>query len=693
MRSSLIVVLACIALLSTQSHAQLTQTEQQLLDIPDAQQLREWHTMMASEPHRAGTPGDLALIELMASQFEAMGLEVEVHEFWALLAEPVSASVTILEDEPIELDIREQPLEEDSYTQNSDLSIGFNAYSASGSAEGRIVYANRATKQDFEHLREMGIDCNGAIIIARYGGNFRGFKAKFAQEAGAAGLIIFTDPGDSGYAKGPMYPEGGWSNPTTIQRGSIMTLPYQGDPLTPFIEATEDAERLDPSEVDLPTIPVQPIGWGAAQQIMERMTGIPVDDRSWQGGLPLVYRITGGDQLRVRVQVEQERKITKTANVVATLRGSEDPDRRAIVGAHHDSWEYGAQDATSGLIVVFEAARALTQLRDSGWTPRRSISFAGWGAEEYGIIGSSEWVEKHRDDLTHNALAYINLDAAVSGTHFGASASPSLKPLILEVARSVADIEGESVGNIFDRWLVESPNEATPGLPRIGLLGGGSDHVGLYCHIGVPSAGVGFWGIDGNAYHSTYDTLAWYRKVMNDSYEPARSLTQVTSLMLKRLADDPVLPLDSSRFGPDITHNLESLSRLASEKGLTLDDQSTLASVAGLVIQSETTSSKLRQTAESLSPASRNAINNAIISLDRLWLDPQGLPRRPWFRNTFASTDPYSGYASWALPSVRDAIENIDQLALDDSIEALRARVEALRAGLKAIELLARPEN
>ncbi|MFG0256528.1 MAG: M28 family peptidase [Phycisphaerales bacterium JB043] len=694
MRAFIAALCLVVAASQTSSHlAQLSEHEQTLLALPDSDSLRSWHTMMASEPHRAATPGDLALIERMSSELESMGLEVEVHEFWALLPQPVSASLTILGDEPVELDLREQPLDEDEFSQDPDLSIGWNAYSASGAAEGRVVYANRGTKEDFEHLRELGIDCTGAIVIARYGGNFRGYKAKFAQEAGAAGLIIFTDPGDSGYAQGPMYPEGGWANPTSIQRGSIMTLPYRGDPLTPFIEATEDAQRLDPDAIDLPRIPVQPIGWGAAQQILKRMTGLPVERRSWQGGLPLVYRITGGDELRVRLEVEQERTIARTANVIATLRGSENPDQRVIVGCHHDAWEYGAQDPTSGLMVVFEAARVLSQLRDEGWTPKRSISFAAWGAEEYGIIGSSEWVEKHHDDLARNALAYINLDGAASGTRFGASASPSLKPLIIEIANLVDDIEGMGQGSVFDRWIQEAHNESTPGIPRIGLLGGGSDHVGLYCHVGVPSCGLGFRGAKGTAYHSNYDTLAWYRKVMDDSYEPARTLTQLVSLMLARLADDDVLPINADRFGPDITHHIETLASLAEQHGLSLTSETLLASVAALAIQSERTSAALDANAPTLDPETLDAINQLLISLERIWLDREGLPGRPWYRNTFASTDPYSGYASWALPALRDAIENNDQESLDRALGDLRSRVEALRAGLRSLEALATTEK
>ncbi len=325
----------------------------QLNEVPTPEQLRGWHEMVASEPHIAGTEGDGRQIERLARAFTDMGFEVDVHEIWPLLSYPVSAEVEVMHADfkPGEglLSLKEPALEGDGYSGSPDLTIGFNAYSGSGEAIGEVVYANYGTKEDFEKLAEMGIDSRDKIVLARFGGNYRGYKAKFAEAAGALGLLIFVDPGDSGYSKGEPYPGGGWLTERSIQRGSIKTLPYQGDPLTPFVEATEDADRLDPDAIGLPRIPVQPIGWGSAREIISRMDG-PDAPEKWRGGLPMRYPLTGGSELRVRVHVEQDRRIAKTANVIARLEGALYPDQWVIVGCHHDAWNCGAADPTSGLI-------------------------------------------------------------------------------------------------------------------------------------------------------------------------------------------------------------------------------------------------------------------------------------------------------------------------------------------------------
>jgi N-acetylated-alpha-linked acidic dipeptidase len=275
------------------ARAAYTAYERSLLAIPARDSLLEFHQLIASEPHVAGTPGDRRNIERIAKAFGDMGLEVRVHEFWAYLSRPVSASLEIIGPEKLSLVTAEEPLAEDKFSSHPDRTFGWNAYSGSGDVSGSVVYANYGTKADFAKLAELGVDVQGKIVLARYGGNFRGYKAKFAELAGAAGVIIYTDPADSGYSKGIPYPEGGYSNSTCIERGSITTLGYSGDPLTPGIEATKDAPRLDPKTVDLPHIPVQPVSWAAAGEIMKRMTG-PAVPAGWQGGLPFAYRTTGG---------------------------------------------------------------------------------------------------------------------------------------------------------------------------------------------------------------------------------------------------------------------------------------------------------------------------------------------------------------------------------------------------------------
>ncbi|MGY8986239.1 MAG: M28 family peptidase, partial [Sphingomonadales bacterium] len=448
--------------------------ESDFLSRIDGDSLYAYHDMLASVPHTAGSVGDAQVIASIANAFEEMGLEVEVHEFWALLPTPISASLEITSPDKLTLNLFEDVIEGDEYTNNAKVEFGYNGYSGSGTVESEIVYVNRGTKPDFDKLEEMGISLKGKIALARYGGNFRGYKAKFAEAAGAIGLLIFTDPADSGYAAGLPYPEGGADTSTSMQRGGLKTTAYSGDPLTPGVEATEHADRLAVEEVEgLPGIPVQPISWGVAEKIMSLMTGREVHDNLWQGGLPLRYRIIGGPDLRVKLMVDQKWEIKKSANVLGTLRGTDEPKKKILVGSHHDAWIYGAIDAQAGTITVMETARIMSEMAREGIRPKRSIVFAGWGAEEQGLIGSTEWVEANLEDLQENAIAYINLDAAATGPYLGSSASPSIQRAVINAADRIPYGDG----NLLEHWLNGRDNNAG-GLtrPSFGNLGGGSDH-------------------------------------------------------------------------------------------------------------------------------------------------------------------------------------------------------------------------
>lgn len=666
-----IAMFSALALCSV-ALAQPTYVER-LNETPDPDRLRAWHDLLASEPHIAGTEGDARVIRTLAESFETMGYEVDVHEFWPYLSYPISAEVEVLHPEIDPgagmLPLQEVPLRQDQFSQDEGLTIGFNAYSGSGEAIGEVVYANFGRKQDFEQLAEMGIDCTGKIVLARYGGNYRGYKVKFAEEAGAAGLLIYLDPGDSGFVKGATYPEGGWQTDACIQRGSIVTLPYKGDPLTPFIEATEDAERLDPDEVALPRIPVQPIGWGAARQIIVRMEG-PEAPAEWRGGLPMSYPLIGGADLRVRVNVQQERKIAKTANVIARMEGATSPDQWVIVGCHHDAWGFGACDAMSGMISLMESARSVAELAETGWRPERTVIFAAWGAEEFGIIGSTEWVEANADELREKAVAYINLDMASMGPNFGASASPSLRRLIEDAARDVpqARVPEKSV---YEDWVGRAGRGDDRTRPRIGDLGGGSDHIGFVCHLGVPGMAFSGGGSPGSAYHTAYDNLAWYRQVVGEDYEPALMIARMTNGVLGRLVSEDRVPVDSSaqpRFVADQLRGWRGNAFVASAIGAeALDEIIRLAdeaTVAGLLADAlaATAPRDLHTQPDGLKPANR-------------FHSREGLPGRPWFQNLLVASDPDSGYGAYPLPAVRAAIAQQDaaalQRALDDIREAL----------------------
>ncbi|MBX3316376.1 MAG: M28 family peptidase [Phycisphaeraceae bacterium] len=682
----------------SRERAAYLERERELVSIPSREELLRLHLMLAEEPHVAGTPGDWRTIEHIARTFRAMGqteegqmLEgwsVEIEEFFPLLARPVHASVEILgagaDGGDVSLELRERPVLGDPTSANPDplVTLAWNAYSGSGDVTAEIVYANYATKQDFERLGSLGIDCRGKIVIARYGGNYRGFKAKYAEEAGAAGLIIYTDPADSGFSRGAVYPEGGWANDCCIQRGSILTLGYQGDPLTPGLFASEHARRLELDEVALPRIPVQPIGYGAASEILKRMSGPDVPE-GWRGGLPSRYVLSGGTDLRVRLVVKQEREIMRTANVLARLEGSGSAAERAqhmVIGCHHDAWVNGASDPACGTIAMLEAARAITEIAKNGYRPRRSIVFAAWGAEEFGIIGSSEYVEKRRDDLTRNCIGYINLDMASMGPHFGAAASPELKSLIVDSSRVVPAARKPIGTSVFDEWLARSmpASEVTderPESPRleeppIGDLGGGSDHVPFLMHAGVPSISLGSSGSAGNSYHSVYDSLPWYWRVVGDDYEPALMITRMASVIAMRLASAPRVPHDVARAFDECAVRIRELDTLAVERGLAHRASPDAWGVPGLG----------RASLSAQRNASRfgmQPLGVGSLSTGSRWVVDEGLPGRPWFRNWYVATDETSGYANWLLPAVRRAIEHDDRESLDQAASRLADLIES----------------
>lgn len=679
-----------------------------VLAAPDRARLRAHHDLLASEPHIAGTPGGARGAERLAALFRSFGLEVETPRYTVLLSVPVSASVSIVSPQPEELPLKEPAVAGDAESAHPDLPAGFNAYSSSGEATAEVVYANFGSKEDFERLAALGVDVRGRIVMARQGGNFRGFKAKFAEAAGAAALIIYPDPRDNGFAQGLPYPEGGYYNEHSIHRGSLPTLPYSGDPLTPGVAAVADLapeRRLKAGDVDLPSIPVQPVSWGSAQRILSRMQGPPVP-REWQGGLPFTYRLTGGAGLTVRVAVEQRRELRTITNVIGTLKGSRFPEQSVILGAHHDAWNIGADDPLSGTIVVVEAARAFMEASRAGLRPARTLVFAGWDAEEWGIIGSSEWVEEHAQRLTETCLAYINLDAAVSGHRFDVAASPSLQAALEAAARLVthpnippqpwerfAPPAPQPQRTVFEAWLARAPGP--DGRPRAGTLGGGSDHVAFLSHLGVPCAAPGFGGGPGTQWHTNYDNLRWYRGMMGDDYSPHAALTSLVAAFIASLADADVPPFDPARAPGEALRHLDALSARARALGVGFDPAPVRSAFEGMAREAEAALAAIADAARagSLSDACAQTVAAALIRADRAWRIDAGLPGRPWHRNLFVAPDEDSGYASWPLPLLRVAVERKDAGALDAATRAYAQCAQRVAEALRAAAAASTPSS
>ncbi len=635
------------------------QWEHSFLALPQPANFKDHLKEITKYPHFSGSVGTQHVIHYITQVMEKAGWDIQSYPYDVYLApKPIKNTIEIVSPTSVPLNNQEYKIPGDIFTADTNATWGWNAYSGNGEIVREIVYANRGTREDFEQLKEWGISVKDKIVIARYGGNFRGYKAKYAEEYGAKGLIIFSDPEDSGYKKGLEYPDGAFGNESCIQRGSILTLPYTGDPLTPFepalpLDSDYSPERLNPDSVDFPSIPVSPIPYGSAREIMKRMKGPIVSEKSWQGGLPFSYRLTGGAHLKVKLSVEQEKKFVRATNVIGMIRGSEFPDEWIILGCHHDAWAFGAIDPSSGTAVLLSLAEHLGKLMQQGFRPRRSILIAHWDAEEHGILGSSEWVEQFRETLQAKAVAYLNADAAVSGPNFGVAASPSLKQIIIDATRKVP-YPGPSE-TVYEHWIARSFDASEP---RIGNLGGGSDHVAFYTHVGVPSLSAGISGKNG-VYHSLYDNFTWYSKFADKDFVYGPTMEKVLGIITMRLSQADLIPYDIPRYATDLGIHLkkieDELKKSSSDYTFTLLwDAIEQLNKAGLIWQEQ--QEKLSHLPK-LDSGQLSLLNSQLIGLEKSFIDPRGMDFGAWYRSLFASPDPFSGYASWMLPGLKYAVE------------------------------------
>lgn len=667
-----------------------------LVDFASAAQLRRYHDLIAMEPHVAGTVGDVRQIERIKQAFEAMNLATRVERFRCLLSRPISASLEMVDDgaEPaaapaaapsprrgvVSLPINERNLLEDPATAHPDLSYGWNAYSGNGDVTAPVVYANYATREDFAKLRELGVDVKGKIVIARYGKCFRGYKARFAQEVGAAGLIIYTDPGDSGFSKGKVWPDGGgWANDLCIQRGTLNTLPYPGDPGTPGVFSSDSVVRDDPAKLDLPTIPVQPIGYAAAGQILARFKGADVPE-AWRGGLQLPYRLQSGEGWKVRLAVKQERFIGVSANVIATLPGAVRPDESVVIGCHHDAWGYGSADPGAGTMCLLEAARCVADLALRGTMPARSIVFAAWGAEEFGIIGSTEWVEAHDAEMRTSAVAYVNLDMAAMGPNPGMSLSPDLDP-VARAAAAMVPAAGEPMETVLARM-----QRLSEGRPLFGPLGGGSDHISFVCRLGIPSISMGAGGSAGTSYHSNYDTVNWYRAVVGDDYASARMVTQTTLALAALAAEAPCTPARVQWVGRMGMEQLEALEKRTKDPLMLEQLKRVRPGFQSIMLRGEAIDRALDATVE-LTPQNDTRVRSGMRRFQQAFIDPKGLDGRPWFLSLLAASDRDDGYAACMLPLLSEAITDADLQRLESATERMQNAQALAEDALTQIEV------
>jgi N-acetylated-alpha-linked acidic dipeptidase len=684
--------------------------EEDFRSVPAPGSAREHLRKLTAEPHVAGTKEDYATAIYVRDQIRSYGIPSELKEYEVLLPYPKQPGIVEL-IKPVRerLSLKEAVVPEDPSSSNPKIIPLFNGYSPSGDVTAPLVYVNYGLPPDYDALQKQGVDVKGKIAIARYGNSFRGVKAKVAQDQGAIGLIIYSDPADDGYGQGDVYPKGPWRPASSAQRGSVQFLSTSpGDPLTPGRPAVPGEPRLKMEEVTtLPRIPVQPISYGDAKRLLEPLRG-PVRPKGFQGGLPFPYHVGGTEFVRVHLKTQMDYQIRKIWNVISRIDGSEENDRWVVMGNHRDAWTFGAVDPNSGTTAMLEAARGFGALLKKGWKPRRTILLCSWDGEEYGLLGSTEWAEENATELKERAVAYLNVDSAVSGADFGASSVPSMWKLIRSATRDVKD---PKTGNsVYQQWQnrtreqtpdadltdAEKASDVTIAEARINALGSGSDFTPFLQHLGVPSSDMGFGG-DYGVYHSAYDSFYWMSHFGDPNFVYHVAAAQLWGTIAMRLADASGLPLDYRDYVGQVREFFEQSQKTAKRRKLdTSYDPTPMNKAIEKFSEEAGRIENARQEAVSEIERSRNdantraraklrRINDALLAAERSLTDDRGLRGRTWYIHQIYAPGTYTGYAAQPLPDFRQALDDRNTTnakeALDRIVDALNRASETLRKG------------
>ena len=641
---------------------------------------------LSLQPHMAGTPAQARTRDYVIDQMKSWGLQTEVRSYRVWMPHPVSTRIWRIAPNPIELDLKEGPISEDTTSSAFPQVMPFNGYGAAGDVRGDVVYVNYGLIEDYAQLDSMGVSVKGKIVIARYGRSYRGIKAREAQKHGAAGLIIYSDPADDGFARGDVYPVGPMRPANGIQRGSVMNP--DGDPSTPGYASTTNARRIPLSEMDVPHIPVLPISYGNAAELLRGLAGNSIP-QPWQGGLAFRYHVGPGPvQARIAVTTDATTNPYKEIwDTFGIIRGSELPDEIVMVGGHRDAWGPGAADNVSGTVSVLEAAHAIAEQVKAGKRPKRTIIFATWDAEEWGLLGSTEFVEEDSLRLRKNAVAYLNQDDVAQGPNFSGGGSPSLRALLRDVAKEVQDPSHQ--GSVYDVWRKKANLAADTLEPQMGDPGGGSDFAGFYNHLGIPIADWGFGGPQG-VYHSAYDSYHWMSKFGDPNFEYHATNARIGAAALLRLANADILPYDYVEYARTMKRFVGQVSQAISDKHWKLS----AAELSDAVGRMETAAVifagvRDRALASQLTAGKETQVNAALLEVERELTRPEGLVTRPWFRNLIYAADENNGYSTMVLPSVNEAVRAGDVTIVGKELKDLSQRFDAATRALQmAIGLL-----
>jgi N-acetylated-alpha-linked acidic dipeptidase len=665
--------------------------DQQFLATPSAERAEQHLKLLTAKPHIAGSPEDFATAQQVAKHFDIDGLETEVVKYSVWMNRPTEISVSVTAPANVKMNgpTREH-VDGDPLADDPKVVMPFNGSSPSGDAEAEVVYANYGRPEDFKKLEEMKVDVKGKIVIVRYGDNFRGVKSFVAEEHGAAGVIIYSDPIDDGYFKGDAYPKGPWRPESGVQRGSIQYMfKYPGDPTTPGFASTvtlPESQRIAPEKAtDMAKIPTTPLSYGDARPILENLAG-PETPRDWQGALPFTYHV-GPGPVKVKMHLKMDYKYWTIWDVIGKIKGTKYPDEWVVLGNHRDAWVYGAVDPNSGTAAMLETVHGLGDLLKSGWKPERTIVFGSWDAEEEGLIGSTEWGEEHEKDLAH-AVAYFNMDVAVSGSNFGASAVPSLKGFVRDVTKVVPSPKGGMLYNVWkDERLNRSdrrqgnrgPNAQVENDVPVGDLGSGSDYSVFIQHLGIPSTDVSSSGSYG-VYHSAFDNFNWFKKFADPTFVYEVEMARVFGIEALHMASADVLPYDYELYGKEIGAYIDNSHEKATRMlGASAPDFTKASDAAKRFMNAGAKILAIQKEP----PPDPDKLNKALIAAERALLSPQGLPNRPWFRHVIYAPGQYTGYAAVVIPGVNESIDAKDAALTASQLQVL---TEALNRAAGVLE-------
>ena len=654
--------------------------EQRFKAIPLADEEKRQHRLFTSEPHPAGSKRNNELAEYMAAEWRKQGLEnVVIRQYDVYSSEPKSTSLEMISPVPFKASLREAAYDEDPDTKNPRISAAWTGMSISGDVTAPVVYAHSGNPEDYAVLRKKGIDVKGKIVLVRYSNpySYRGFKALTAQREGAAAILIYSDPAEDGFKKGKVFPEGPWGPATHIQRGAITyDFIVPGDPLTPGWASVPGARRIASQDAQsLPKIMALPLSWADAKPLVENMGG-PVAPADWQGGLPIQYHL-GGEQARVHLKIDMDNSIKPYFVVEGRIQGADVPDQWIVLGNHRDAWVFGGVDPSSGTASMMEMTRAFGALLKQGVRPRRTLVFCSWDGEEVGLTGSTEWGEQFSEELQKKAVAYINVDSSVSGPDFDGSAVGSLAPMLIETTHSLEDPSGVSLYEAWKNARAKKNKDSGDGPATDFVLadtriGSGSDHTVFLNYVGIPVIGLSFDGSYG-VYHSAYDNFYWMNHFGDPGYRYHTLASNLWGVLALRLANADLLPFDFDSYAQNVRAFVKDLS-----KGRDVS-QVDLKSLMLKLAEFEAAGRKLNATISTVLASKStktflNSANQSMLQVERNWLNPEGIPGRPWFKHMLYGAR--FTYAHLELPGLTEAVEQGDWQRANQQAHILQAAVD-----------------